>query len=253
MTSRLSQVLAAGRERERVAVATAGMWGEPHSLHRASSTRVVLKLAGLTNSIKPEKLQEGLEKVRELIYSKGVTTIVWDGDLLNYQKFNGSPAEVAFTSLFPVIQAEFSNLEWIYFKKEQSVGKLLASAELKEEHEFKNVLGPYKFLTSDNTKMLRPTDTIPLHSTPGQNYGIGFPNDTDWMELGLMGLRWLKTVAKVDSMHYFILGKGYIVGKELEAVVENPEPYPSGIAKRSGEFLGVEILYARNNPPKPQV
>ena len=245
MTSRLSQVLAAGRERERRAMATAGMRGEPCSLHHASSTRVVLKLAGLTNNIKPEKLEEGLEKVRELIRSKGVTTIVWDGDLLNYQKLNGAPAEVAFTSLFPDIQAEFSYLEWIYFKKEKSVDKLLASAALEEESKYKNVLGPYKFLTSDNTKRLLPTDTTPLHTMPGQNYGIGLPNETSWKELGLMGLQWLKTVAKVDSMHYFILGKGYIVGKELKAVVANPELYPSGIAKRSGEFLGVEILDAK--------
>mgnify|MGYP004255436083 CR=1 FL=1 len=145
-----------------------------------------------------------------------------------------------------MIQEEFPHLEFIYFKKEKSVGELLASAALEEEKDFKNVLGPYQFLMFTNTDMKHPNEPIPLHPTPGQNYAIGFPNETSWKELGLLGLQWLKNVAKVESMHYFILGRGYVVGKELEAVVAHPELFPRGIAreKRSVEFLGVEILKA---------
>lgn len=244
-STRLEQVLAAGRARPYNGVKPTGMHAGGHAPH-ATSSRVVLKVAGKVAGIKPAKMMEGLEKIRALIRNAGVTTIVWDGDLLNYQKNNGSPAEMAFTSVFPVIQSEFPHLEWIYFKKEKSVGKLLASAALEEESEFKNVLGPYEFLTFTNTDMKHPNEPISLHPIPGQNYAIGFPNETSWKELGLLGLQWLKNVAKVESMHYFILGKGYVVSQELKAVAAHPELFPKGIAqeKRIVEFLGVEILNA---------
>lgn len=244
-STRLDQVLAAGLARPDNEVKPTSMHAGSHA-HHATSSRVVLKVAGKVAGITPAKMMEGIEKIRKHIRNAGVTTIVWDGDLLNYQKLDGSPAEMGFTSIFPVIQAEFPHLEWIYFKKEQSVGKLLATAAHKEEKDFKNVLGGYSWLTFTNTEMKHPNEPIPLHPTPGQNYAIGLPDNVSWKELGLMGLRWLKTVAKVDSMHYFILGKGYVVGKELEAVVAHPELYPAGIAqeKRIVEFLGVEILNA---------
>ncbi len=62
----------------------------------------------------------------------------------------------------------------------------------------------------------------------------------------MFGLRWLLTLASLDSMQYFVLGKGYVVSQELKAIVADPDKYPSGIAKRSVEFLGVEIEDARN-------
>ena len=244
-STRLDQVLAAGLARPDKGVKPTGGAVFSRSLSSSSSPRVVLKVAGKVAGITPAKMMEGIEKLRALIRNAGVTTIVWDGDLLNYQKLDGSPAEMAFTSVFPVIQAEFPDLEWIYFKKEKSVGKLLATAAHKEEKDFKNVLGGYSWLTFTNTDMLHPNEPLPPYA-PGHNYAIGMPEDVSWKELGLMGLRWLKNVAKVESMHYFILGRGYVVGKELEAVVAHPELYPAGIAqeKRMVDFLGVEILNA---------
>ena len=241
--TRLSDVLAVGLARSPVPTGVAPTMAD-HAIHGANR-RVVLKVAGLTNNIRYDKMIEALEKIRTLITEERVTTIVWDGDKLNYQHADGSPATLAFTAMLPVLHKEFPHLEFIYFKKEKSVGQLLASAAPKED-EFKNMLGPYEFLTFTNTNSLSPTEPIPLHPTPNQHYAIAFPDDTNWKELGLLGLRWLKTVARVDSMQYFVLGKGYVVSQELKAIVADPDKYPSGIAKRSVEFLGVEIEDARN-------
>ena len=243
LRTRLDDVLAAGLARSPIGTGVAPTMAG-HAIHGANR-RVVLKVAGLTNNIRYDKMIEALEKIRALINKERVTTIVWDGDKLNYKHTDGSPATLAFTAMLPVLHKEFPHLEFIYFKKEKSVGQLLASAAL-EEDEFKNMLGPYEFLTFTNTNSLSPTEPIPLHPTPNKHYAISFPNDTDWRDLGLLGLRWLKTVARVDSMQYFVLGKGYVVSQELKAIVADPDKYPSGIAKRSVEFLGVEIEDARN-------
>lgn len=242
--TRLNDVLAAGLARSPVPTGVAPTMAD-YAIHGAKR-RVVLKVAGLTNNIRNDKMIEALKKIRTLINKEMVTTIVWDGDKLNYEHADGSPATLGFTAMLPVLHKEFPHLEFIYFKKEKSVGELLASAAHKED-DFKNMLDPYEFLTLTNTKILNPTDPIPPHTTPNRHYAIAFPNDAGWKELGLRGLRWLKTVAQVDSMQYFILGKGYVVSQELEAIVADPDKYPSGIAKRTVEFLGVEIEDARKS------
>jgi len=241
--TRLDNVLAAGLARSSMPTGVAPTMAD-HTMH-GPTRRVVLKVAGLTNNIRYDKMIEALEKIKALINDKGVTTVVWDGDKLNYNHTDGSPATLAFTAMLPVLHDQMPHLEFIYFKKEKSVGQLLASAAL-EEDEFKNMLGPYEFLTFTNTNSLGPTEPIPMYPILNQHYAIAFPNDTSWLELGLLGLRWLKTVARVDSMEYFVLGKGYVVSQELKAIVADPDKYPSGIAKVSVEFLGVEIKDARN-------
>ena len=83
----------------------------PNLYGSEKSTRVVLKIAGLTNSIKPQKLAEGLDAVLALVKAKGVTTIVWDGDLLNYRHKDGSPPTLAFTAVLPVLQENRAELQ----------------------------------------------------------------------------------------------------------------------------------------------
>jgi hypothetical protein len=242
---RLNEVLAAGLKRP---AAPTGMGATssamPNMYASGTSTRVVLKIAGLTNRIKPEKLKEGLAKVIALVRDKAVTTIVWDGDLLNYRRKDGSLPTLAFTAVLPVLHEQFPQLEFIYFKKQKSLGKLLASAAPSED-DHGNMLGPYDFLTFGNTENLKPTEGIPPHPKKGQNYAVGFSDDIKWYQLGLAGLQWLKNVVGVDSIHYFVLGMGTAVEREILEVANNPESYPSGIAKKSVQFLGVEIKDAR--------
>jgi hypothetical protein len=255
--SRLDQVLAAGYglcashpapERRRVptGAATLAIAHEyahaeaPEAMH-ATPQRVVLKLAGLTNSIKPSKMEEGVEKLFALIRDAGVTTIVWDGDLLNHVKPDGTITR-AFTELLPLVSAEFPEMEYIYFKKQKSWKKLLRGA-VPEPDEYGNNLGPFDFLTERNVTRLDPWDALPPLQS-GRNYGITYPDDTSWKKLGLLGLEWLKEVAGIEKIQYFIMGRGYIVGKEIEAVGCNRDRYPKGIAGKPA-FLGLEIEDAK--------
>ena len=211
---------------------------------RQPSSRVVLKIAGLTNNIKPEKLGEGIKAVLAFVKAKGVTTIVWDGDLLNYPRKNGSAATLAFTAVLPVLHEKFPHLEFIYFKKKKSMGKLLASAAPSED-DYGNMLGPYDFLTFANTENLEPNEGIYHRAMPDQNFAVGFSNNLTRDQLGLAGLEWLKNKAGVNEMHYFVLGMGAAVESEIQEVANNPDRYPSGIAQKRVEFLGLEIKNAR--------
>jgi len=207
-----------------------------------TKNRVILKLAGLTNQIKPAKIDEAGEKLFNLILEKGVTTIVWDGDLLNHKKEDGTVTR-AFTELLEYAYYEFPELEFIYFKKQKSWKKLLKGAKA-EPDEYGNNLGPFSFLTEANVTRLDSWDPLPPMQQ-GRNYAITFPDDTSWKKLGLLGLQWLKEVAGAEEIQYFILGKGYIVGKEIEAVACDKDKYPKGIAGKP-QFLGVEIKDARD-------
>jgi hypothetical protein len=212
----------------------------------AAKPRVILKLAGLTNQIKPEKIDEGGEKLINLILQKGVTTIVWDGDLLNHKKEDGTVTR-AFTELLSYAFYEFPELEFIYFKKQKSWKKLLKGAKA-EPDEYGNNLGPFDFLTDANVARLDPWDPLPPLNplNPGRrNYAVTFPDDTSWKQLGLLGLQWLKEVAGAEEIQYFVMGKGYIVGKEIEAVACDKDKYPKGIAGKP-QFLGVEIKDVRD-------
>ena len=206
-----------------------------------ATPRVVLKLAGLTNQIEPAKMEEGVEKLFQLLSEKGVTTVVWDGDLLNHTKEDGTVTR-AFTELLPLVHAEFPEMEFIYFKKQKSWRKLLHGAKA-EPDEFGNNLGPFDFLDDTNVTRLDSWDPLPLMKE-GRNYAITFPDDTSWKKLGLLGLQWLKEVAGVEEIQYFVMGKGYIVGKEIEAVACDKDKYPKGIAGKP-QFVGLEIKNAR--------
>ena len=124
------------------------------------------------------------------------------------------------------------------FKKEGKASGLVTGMAEPEADKFGNVLGPFPFMTAQNTKIGKSTDAAPPKIT-GMNYGIEFAGEMKWYELGLKGLVYIKDVLGVPSVTYMVFGLGGAVTKELEKVAETPSAYPAGITKDKVKIIEV--------------
>ena len=190
-----------------------------------SSARRVLLLKGLVFGIPPDKFDEALEKATELIASKGITTVCWDGDKYTYPGADGAPPAQSFSRLLPMLQELFPRLEFIYFKKEGGAKGLIEGGEIKADAHG-NVLGPFPFLSAAST-MIAAEGGPPLPPPKtGRYYGVEFKNVEKWYDLGLRGMRYIKSSLGVASVEVLVFGLGGVVKKENEKVSEQPDLYP---------------------------
>ena len=194
--------------------------------------RKVMVLKGLVFGIPDSKYKEAFDKALELIKENEITTICWDGDKYTYPGNDGKPAAASFTRLIVALHDAMPHLEFIYFKKQGKAIGLINDASSPEADQYGNVLGPFPFLTTSNTKIVNSTDDPPAIMR-GMNYGVEFSGDMKWYELGLKGLMYIKEKLDVHSVTYMVFGLGGAVSKELEKVAEAEDPsmYPSGISK----------------------
>ena len=241
--SRFHFVLTSGLERQNRA-ASVGMMGDMHSNRGAvpmahmHTTRKIMMLKGLVFGIPDAKYAEAFAAASAVIAAEGITTICWDGDKYTYPGEGGSPAAASFTRLLVALQAAMPHLEFIYFKKEGKASGLITGMAEPEADKFGNVLGPFPFMTAQNTKIGKSTDAAPPKIT-GMNYGIEFAGEMKWYELGLKGLMYIKDVLGVPSVTYMVFGLGGAVTKELEKVAETPSAYPAGITKDKVKIIEV--------------
>lgn len=244
--SRFSLVLTAGLKNQRMA-APVGMMGDMHSnrgaapMTRMHSKRKIMMLKGLVFGIPDAKYAEAFAAAAAVIQTEGITTICWDGDKYTYPGTGGAPAAASFTRLLVALQEAMPHLEFMYFKKEGKASGLITGMGEPEADKFGNVLGPFPFMTAQNTKIGKSTDAAPPKIT-GTNYGVEFAGEMKWYELGLKGLVYIKDVLGVPSVTYMVFGLGGAVIKELEKVAENPSAYPAGITR--DEVKIIEVIRA---------
>ena len=183
------------------------------------TSRTVLALKGFCFGIPSHILDKAFYDITNYIQQTMITTIVFDGDLLTYvspESTTGHPVK-SYTLLIPRIY-EWSirynyNLEFIYCKKEKSIKKPLSGTNpYFDDHG--TYLGPYWFLSEDNTQILdEEMDISPV--TWGINIAVAMPNDTKFTEMGIRFMKWLKK-GKIDNICIYTLGQGKIVSEELE-------------------------------------
>ena len=88
------------------------------TLSSPRTPRKILLLKGLVFGIPESKYVEALEKAEELVNTKSITTVAWDGDKLTYaNKSTGAPPTASFTRLLPMLRRRWPSLEFIFFKK----------------------------------------------------------------------------------------------------------------------------------------
>lgn len=204
-------------------------------------SRNIMMLKGLTFGIPEAKYEEAFEAATKVIKEQGITTICWDGDKYTYQGKDGAPPTGSFTRLLVTLREKMPHLEFIYFKKEGKAKSLRDDGmEKPKADDHGNVLGPFPFLTPENTKILKSTDAAPPVEK-SINYGIEFSGIPDrmWWQLGLKGLVYIKDVLGLPSVTYMVFGLGGAVGTELEEVAKDPSKYPAGITEEDLKIIEV--------------
>ena len=208
-------------------------------------------LKGVIHSIPDEVYLKACQAAISLIMTQGITTICWDGDPMTYPNPNtGEEATASFTRLLDVFQKLFPQLEFIYFKKVKSIDHLLSDVITAPQADHRNNwLGAYSFLNTRNTQVRDGDALITAYTeklgvknmersfpslSRGRHYAISF--EPDWGEkgyhhLGLRGLRFIKSVLRLDNVSFMFVGKGSTLQKELEEVDKNPSLYPAGVTE----------------------
>lgn len=241
VNARLHVALSAGIARNNTPI---GMMGDMHdnrgmhsmrtahpSVFFHTAPRKVMMLKGLVFGIPDAKFKEAFDTAVDVIQKEGITTICWDGDKYTYPGADGAPAAASFTRLIPALQQAMPHLEFIYFKKQGKGYGLISGMDTPEADKFGNVLGPFPFMTAENTQIISGDSATVPKKMHGMHYGVEFAGDMKWYELGLKGLVWLKDVVGVQRVSYMVFGLGGAVSKELEKVKENPSIYPHGISE----------------------
>jgi hypothetical protein len=184
-------------------------------------TPCVLLLKGLVYGLPREKIMEAFNAAAEIIRENGITTVAWDGDKLLHPKADGL---LSFTSVIPLLMAEFPYLKLVFFKKIGDAEPFDKAEELfdgnvRAPDRFGNELGPYESLTRANTTLLNG-DLWSAPASPSRHLGVVFSVD-EWYDLGLKGLQYIKRVLGVDEVHIVIVGSnGGGVKNECEKVRE---------------------------------
>ena len=191
--------------------------------------RKILVLKGIVVGIPPEKYAEAFVVAKALITAQGITTVCWDGDKYTYPGAGNAPPTASFTRLLVALQEAMPHLEFLYFKEEGKAAGLLQGIKEPKADKFGNVLGPFPFLTRGNTTIVSE-ETSALPYTPGFHYGVEFAGPMRRVyQLGLKGLKYIKTMLRVQHVTYMVFGLGNAVKRELDEVGEDPLTYPIGI------------------------
>ena len=204
--------------------------------------RRVLLLKGLTWGVTEAAYTLAMSKARQLIEARHspVTTIVWDGDKHAYPdpKKDGR-ATAAFTHVIVRLQMAYPHLEFIFFKKPEKAKGLISGMGSVDYDDYGNHLGPYPFMTGQNTTILASTDRPPP-LVQGHNLGVEVQGVVNWYDLGVLGVKWLRAVLRVARVDVLILGVGGNVKKEMGKVAEAPHEYPSGYTVSEATIITVE-------------
>lgn len=202
--------------------------------HSESDFRNILFIKGFTHGLSAEKLIEAVELIKKTITERNITTIVWDGDLNVYPDDDGVTAK-SFTALFDILNSMDSRLEFMPFKKQSSVHKLLSNAPTKVD-KYGVKLGPYRFLAEGtNTVVIEPGDSFPLR-TRDRNVVVGLADSPEYSnnyaKFGVDVMAWVKKNTGISTADLVIVGCGETVTKELELMNDSnvtlgkSSPYP---------------------------
>jgi len=187
--------------------------------------RSILLLKGFVYGIPQIKFSLALKKIDTIISKNKITTIAWDGDKKTYPNDETrQPASSSYTQLIETLHEKYPYLEFLFFKKKGKGQSLLSGSEIKAD-EFGNVLGPYSFLNSKNTKLLTQRSRVP-RLKKGHHLGVEFDQIDKWYELGLKGYQWVKEKLKISKVSVVIVGVGGVVLKENEKISESPLRFP---------------------------
>lgn len=196
-----------------------------------------LVLKGLVFDIPKHKIEEAFQVACQIIETKNIKYVVWDGDKYSYPLLN-LPATSTFTLILPRLAEKFNNLKFIFFKKQGKAASLLKDMGSIQQDQFGNRLGPFPFLSLNNTVIMDSTTPI-VFTDWNIAWGIEFDGDMKWYELGLKGLKWIKNTLHIDNVEYLIIGLGNAVSTEIQKVSESPLDYPSGISKEKATIIEV--------------
>lgn len=199
--------------------------------HHYHSVRKVLMIKGIVFGLPDHKIEEAYQKAKELIESKEITTIVWDGDKMQYPNQKGE-FQGSFTAVIDRLMKSHPNKEFIYFKKRKDVFDLISGHGAVEADGFGGYLGPFKHLTEFNTAVLDgDLKQEPGRLVAGKNYAVMFEKTWDrksFYFLGLKGLHYIKSVLGVNEVDYLVVSKakGGAVEKEMEMIEKDRFMYP---------------------------
>lgn len=205
-------------------------------------TRRVLLLKGLTWGVTESAYAAAMAEARRLVEDRRnpVTTIVWDGDKQAHpDPAKDGRATDSFTHVVVWLQQEYPHLEFIFFKKPGKAKGLVSGMGAVEYDNYKNLLGPYSFMTARNTTILDSTATPPP-LVPGHNLGVEIPDVVEWYDLGVLGFKWLRTHLGVAHVDVLILGVGGNVKEEMNKVAETPHEYPRGYTQTDATSFHVD-------------
>jgi len=199
-------------------------------MSQQSNDRNVLFMKGFCYGIPVKTLTEVYELLVSFILEKKITTIIWDGDLLTLSKDidKGLMPVKSFTLLINRLN-EWARenghaLEFIYGKKTKSLKKLLKGSPV-EDDAHGTRLGPYDFLTPENTKFIDHTSILPP-LREGTNIGWGFPNDLMWDALGIEIMKAAKR-SGINDASLIVVGEGPVFKKELAALSAIQQEIPT--------------------------
>ena len=160
--------------------------------------------------------------------SIGIIIITTSRYIKKYNFIKNKPVS-SYTLLIPRLyewSKETNNdLEFIYAKKSKSLKKLLNTSNITKD-KYGTWLGPYSFLSEDNTYLL----DYNMESTPltwGINIGVGMPDDISWDKLGLEFMKWLNKQANINHVRIYTIGQGPVIEKELELFNLNKNEIPN--------------------------
>ena len=205
-----------------------GAWPQPQPM-RGPSPRRILVLKGFVTGVTKAAYDIAMAKASALIeppvgdLTLPITTICWDGD-----KYGSTVA--SFTHVINDLQAKYPHLEFIFFKEPGKTKNLIRGMGEAKQDKFGNLIGPYYFMTPINTTIRSSNYATPPPYTRSKNWGIDIigADSSDYADLGVRGLRWIRTVLGIHEIKTIIVGLGETVIKEMAKVARNPEAYPSG-------------------------
>lgn len=199
-------------------------------MSQQSNDRNVLFMKGFCYGIPLETLAGVYELLVSFILEKKITTIIWDGDLLTLSKDldKGLMPVKSFTLLINCLNEWAINngyaLEFIYGKKTKSLKKLLKGSPA-EDDSHGTRLGPFDFLTPENTQFIDHTSILPPRRT-GINIGWGFPNDLSWDALGIEIMKAAKR-SGINEASVIVVGEGPVFKKEFAALSAIQDQIPT--------------------------
>lgn len=183
-----------------------------------STQRNVISIKGFCYGIPTSILDASYKTLIRDIVNNGVTSIMFDGDLLTYANDmieNSAPVK-SYTLVINQLKKWSSttgyNLEFIIAKKQKSIYKLMNGAPI-EADSHGTILGPYEFINNSNTTTLTFNDKLPVLQF-NSNIALGMDNDIHYTQLGVTFMKWIK-MNGIHSVTIYTIGQGDIVSKEL--------------------------------------